>query len=97
MRLFDHEDFAIKARVHIRAIAVFRIQNHIFISFDNIDNMQLNTKLFRNPQRIIAFDFIAPLLTNGMGMPFHTKAGIKVNAFDVYALFHNGFSRQHGI
>jgi hypothetical protein len=59
--------------------------------------MQLDTQLFGHPQGIIAFSPVTVLLSNGVGMAFHAKTGKKIDAFDMYALFHNNFGRKHGI
>ena len=66
---------------------MFWVNDDVFVFFNDINDMEFDAKLLCNPQGIIAFGFVLVLFSNGMGVAFHTKAGIKINAFYVNALF----------
>src|SRR5690606_23178511 len=42
-----------KARVHVRAVTVFRIQHHVLVLFGDIDDVQLDTETLGHPQGIV--------------------------------------------
>jgi hypothetical protein len=48
--------------------------------------MQPDAELLGNPQRVVAPDTALVAVAYGVGMPFHAKAGEKVDALDLDAL-----------
>ncbi len=95
--LVDHEDLTVQARVQIGAVTVFGIEQHLFVFFDDIDDVQLDTELLGHPQRVVTLDLVGILLTDGVGVAFDAKPGKKIDAFDMDALVHDGLAGQHGI
>ena len=77
-RFTHHENLAIEARIHIGTIAMFGVEQHILVLFNHIDNMQFDTELLGDPQRVITFLFIFIVIANSMSMAFHTEAGKEV-------------------
>jgi len=73
---------------------VLRVYHDILVFFDDIDDVQLDTELFGNPERIITFFPLAIAITNGMRVPFHAKAGKEVDAFYLDTLLLNQSGRQ---
>ena len=68
---------------------MFRVNDDILVLLDDVDNMQLDTQLFRRPQGVIAFWPGAVLFTNSVGVSLDTKTGVKINALDMYTLVHH--------
>ncbi len=95
--LVHHEDLAVQAGVHVRAVAVLRVQQHILVFFHDIDNVQLDPKLLGRPQGVVSLGFGLILLANGMGVSFHAKAGKKIDAFHMDPLFKDHLGGKHGI
>ena len=73
------------------------IKQNLLVFFYDINDMQFYSQLLSYPQGIIALWFIGVFFTNGMGMPFHTKTGKKIDALNMYTLFLYGSGCQHGI
>jgi len=94
---FDHEDFAIKAGVHVRPVAVFRIDQHLFVLFNDVNDVQFHAELFGDPEGVVAFGFLFVLLADGVGVAFDAEAGEEVDAFHMDALIHNDLAGEHGV
>ncbi len=96
-RLAHHEHLAVEAGVEVRAVAVTRVEDHVFVFFDDVNDMQLDTELLGNPERVVAFLPVAVFLTDGVGVPFDTETGEEIDALDVDALSLNDLGRQQRI
>jgi hypothetical protein len=68
---------------------MLRVQQHIFVLIDNVDDMQFDAQGFRYPQCIITFWFFLMTFTNRVSVAFYTKSGEEINALDMDALLHN--------
>ncbi len=95
--LAHHEDLAVQAGIQVRAIAVLRIDDHILVLLDDIDDMQLDVQLLGHPKCIVALRLVLVLLADGMGVPLDAEAGEEVDALDVYALLLHHLGGQQGI
>jgi hypothetical protein len=73
------------------------IHDNVFVFFDDVDNMQLDPELFRNPERIVALWSRTVFLANGMRVSFDTETGVKIYPLDVDTLIQDYFGRQQGI
>ena len=63
----------------MRAIAMLRIDDHVLVLIDHVNDVQLDTHLFRRPQRIVALGFVLLAVANGVGMALDTKAGKEID------------------
>ena len=56
---------------------MFGVDDDILVLFDDIDDVQLDAQLFRNPERIVALFPFAVAVAYRMGVAFDAKAGKK--------------------
>lgn len=94
-RFFHHENLAVETRVHVGTVAVFRVQQHILVFLDDINEVQWDTELFGHPQRVIAFGFGAFVLADRMGVAFDAETREKIYSFDVHTLVHHHPGGEH--
>ena len=97
MGLADHEALAVEAGVHVLAVTVFGVEQHVLVFLDHVDDVQLDAQLLGHPQGVVAFRLRPVLLANGVGVSLHAEAGEEIDPFHVDALFKDHLRGEQGI
>ena len=65
---------------------MFWIDYYSLVFFDNVDDIELDTELLRNPESVVALDLVPVFFTNSMCVSLDTKTGKEVDTFDIDTL-----------
>jgi hypothetical protein len=87
----------IQAGVEVLAVAVARVEQHVLVLVDDVDDMQPDAELLGDPQRVVALR-LGPLLpADGMGVPLDAEAGEEVDSLDVDSLLLHDARGEHRV
>ena len=92
-----HETLAVETRIEVGSVSVFRIEHDLLVRLDYINDVELDTNLFGSPQCVVALLFLAVLVSDRVGVPFHTESSEEIQSFNMDALLKHDTGRQHGI
>ncbi len=96
-RLIDHEDLAVETRIQMRPVAVFRIQDDVFVRLGDVDDVEFDAELFGNPQRAVALRLALVLRADRVRVPLNAESREEVQAFDVNAFVDDDSRGEHRI
>ena len=76
---------------------MFRVQDNILVLLDDVDDVELDSKFFRNPQRVVTLLLLLGFRADGVSVSLDAEAREEINAFDMDTLVHDDLGGQHRV